>query len=156
MDVLISFAWFAAFGILVDAIHHLPCGSIWRWHFGSNTLCSRWKAAEAFSFMSAIVWLFSALVVRDLSLFELENYTNCLPGRLVHLPISWRWCRGKVSERVAVLSIVFWRCLILSTVPAVAGVVLVQHLRLPKPRGLDTIQSDMAKSTMNSLRLIAL
>lgn len=63
VDVLISFAWFAAFGILVDAIHHLPCGSIWNWHFGSQPLCARWKAAEAFSFLSAIMWLFSALVV---------------------------------------------------------------------------------------------
>lgn len=63
MDVLISFAWFAAFGILVDAIHHLPCGSIWSWRFGGDAVCGRWKAAEAFSFLSAIVWLMSAIVV---------------------------------------------------------------------------------------------
>jgi hypothetical protein len=65
-DVVISFAWFAAFGILVDAIHKLNCGSIWHWHFDtySTNSCGRWKAAEAFSFLSAIVWLTSALVVR--------------------------------------------------------------------------------------------
>ncbi|KAF7167212.1 hypothetical protein CNMCM5623_000607 [Aspergillus felis] len=64
VDVIISLAWFAAFGILVDAIHKLNCGSIWRWHFDtySNDSCGRWKAAEAFSFLSAIVWLASALV----------------------------------------------------------------------------------------------
>jgi hypothetical protein len=62
VDVLISFGWFAAFGILVDAIHDLPCGSIWSWHFRGDSVCSRWKAAEAFSFLSAIVWLVSALV----------------------------------------------------------------------------------------------
>ncbi|EAL91735.2 hypothetical protein KXW98_002690 [Aspergillus fumigatus] len=63
-DVVISFAWFAAFGILVDAIHKLNCGSIWHWHFNtySTNSCGRWKAAEAFSFLSAIVWLASALV----------------------------------------------------------------------------------------------
>ncbi|KAF7136748.1 hypothetical protein CNMCM5793_006217 [Aspergillus hiratsukae] len=63
-DVIISFAWFAAFGILVDAIHNMNCGSIWAWHFTTNTInaCGRWKAAEAFSFLSAIVWLASALV----------------------------------------------------------------------------------------------
>lgn len=61
-DILISFAWFAAFGILVDAIHHLPCGSIWSWRFGGDAVCGRWKAAEAFSFLSAIVWLVSAIV----------------------------------------------------------------------------------------------
>jgi hypothetical protein len=64
--VIISFAWFAAFGILVDAIHNMNCGSIWAWHFTTRTVnaCGRWKAAEAFSFLSAIVWLTSALVVR--------------------------------------------------------------------------------------------
>lgn len=62
MDILISFAWFAAFGILVDAINSLPCGSIWSWHFRGDSLCARWKAAEAFSFLSAIVWIVSALV----------------------------------------------------------------------------------------------
>jgi hypothetical protein len=63
VDILISFAWFAAFGILVDAIHHSSCGSIWSWRFGGEGFCGRWKAAEAFSFLSAIVWLVSALVV---------------------------------------------------------------------------------------------
>ncbi|KAJ5759940.1 hypothetical protein N7520_007096 [Penicillium odoratum] len=61
-DVLISFAWFAAFGILVDAIKQLPCGSIWSWSFRGDAVCARWKAAEAFSFLSAIVWLVSALI----------------------------------------------------------------------------------------------
>ncbi|EAW12762.1 MARVEL domain-containing protein [Aspergillus clavatus NRRL 1] len=62
-DVIISLAWFAAFGLLVDAIHKLNCGSIWQWHFvGDHTTCGRWKAAEAFSFLSAIVWMASALV----------------------------------------------------------------------------------------------
>ncbi|GKZ34996.1 hypothetical protein AbraIFM66950_005435 [Aspergillus brasiliensis] len=63
VDVIISLAWFAAFGILVDAIHKLNCGSIWHWGgLYRNNTCSRWKAAEAFSFISAIVWLASALV----------------------------------------------------------------------------------------------
>ncbi|OJJ99875.1 MARVEL domain-containing protein [Aspergillus aculeatinus CBS 121060] len=62
-DVIISFAWFAAFGILVDAIHKLNCGSIWYWGgIIHNNSCGRWKAAEAFSFISAIVWLASALL----------------------------------------------------------------------------------------------
>ncbi|OQE39772.1 hypothetical protein PENCOP_c006G02240 [Penicillium coprophilum] len=62
MDILISLAWFAAFGVLVDALHHMPCGSIWSWHFRGDRMCGRWKAAEAFSFLSAIVWLVSAIV----------------------------------------------------------------------------------------------
>jgi hypothetical protein len=64
VDVLISFAWFAAFGILVNAIQQLPCGSIWHWNgFLHDSVCGRWKAAEAMSFVSAILWLVSALVV---------------------------------------------------------------------------------------------
>ncbi|KAJ5966352.1 hypothetical protein N7481_013066 [Penicillium waksmanii] len=64
LDVLISFAWFAAFGLLVNTINQLPCGGIWNWNFirHRNDVCGRWKAAEAFAFLSAIVWLVSALV----------------------------------------------------------------------------------------------
>ncbi|KAJ5794917.1 hypothetical protein N7457_001516 [Penicillium paradoxum] len=61
-DIVISLAWFAAFGVLVDTIHKLPCGSIWSWQFRGNDTCGRWKAAEAFSFLSAIVWLVSGIV----------------------------------------------------------------------------------------------
>lgn len=66
MDILLSFAWFAAFGILVNAIQRLDCGNIWYWGdfaITNDDFCGRWKAAEAFSFLSAIVWLASAFVV---------------------------------------------------------------------------------------------
>lgn len=64
VDVILSLAWFAAFGILVDAIHKLDCGSIWHWGgFLSGDTCGRWKAAEAFAFLSAFVWLVSGIVV---------------------------------------------------------------------------------------------
>lgn len=67
VDIILSLAWFAAFGILVDAIHKLNCGSIWHWNnFLSGDTCGRWKAAEAFAFISAIVWLASGIVVRIL------------------------------------------------------------------------------------------
>ncbi|EYE98371.1 MARVEL domain-containing protein [Aspergillus ruber CBS 135680] len=63
IDIILSLAWFAAFGILVDAIHKLNCGSIWHWNnFLSGDTCGRWKAAEAFAFISAIVWLASGIV----------------------------------------------------------------------------------------------
>ncbi|KAL4821128.1 marvel domain-containing protein [Aspergillus spinulosporus] len=63
LDLLLSLAWFAAFGVQVDANHRLNCGSIWRWGFiTDDTYCGRWKAAQAFSFLSAIVWIVSALV----------------------------------------------------------------------------------------------
>lgn len=65
VDVVLALAWFAAFGILVDELNSLPCGSIWDWGvINDYNDCSRWKAAEAFSFLSAIVWLISGLLVR--------------------------------------------------------------------------------------------
>jgi len=65
LDLLLSLAWFAAFGLLVDALGDIGnCGSPWDWSgLASNTDdCSRWKAAEAFSFLSAIFWLASAIL----------------------------------------------------------------------------------------------
>jgi hypothetical protein len=78
VDILISFAWFAAFGVLVDTIRHLPCGSIWSWHFRGDQTCGRWKAAEAFSFLSAIVWLVSAIVVCDENVRYVPRYDQVL------------------------------------------------------------------------------
>ncbi|CAG8115687.1 unnamed protein product [Penicillium salamii] len=79
LDILISCAWFASFGVLVDYIKRQACGGIWSWHFGgwgSESLCGTWKAAEAFSFLSAIVWLASGLVVGVLSFIECRPCTN--------------------------------------------------------------------------------
>ncbi|PLB37919.1 MARVEL domain-containing protein [Aspergillus candidus] len=62
-DVIISCAWFAAFGILVDTIHKSSCGSTWDWGgITHGDSCGRWKAAEAFSFISACVWMVSGIV----------------------------------------------------------------------------------------------
>lgn len=63
LDLIISLAWFAAFGILVDALNGMPCGGIFHWgNIRGDGNCSRWKASEAFSFISAILWLASTLV----------------------------------------------------------------------------------------------
>ena len=72
MDIIISLAWFAAFGVLVDTIKTHYCGGIFSWHFGGwgESMCGKWKAAEAFSFLSAIVWLASGIVVRGRSVIE--------------------------------------------------------------------------------------
>ncbi|KKZ63703.1 hypothetical protein EMCG_02010 [[Emmonsia] crescens] len=62
-DLLVSFAWFAAFGVLVNALNKLNCGATFDWgHITDGGVCDRWKAVEAFSFISAILWLVSAIV----------------------------------------------------------------------------------------------
>jgi hypothetical protein len=64
MDLVMSGGWFAAFALLVMYIHDIDCGGAFHWSgitHGGN--CNQWKADEAFSFLSAIFWLCSALLV---------------------------------------------------------------------------------------------
>lgn len=102
VDVIISCAWFAAFGILVDTIHKSSCGSTWDWGgITHGDSCGRWKAAEAFSFISACVWMVSGIVVCSspsahppiyLSTYlSAEIYLHS-SGNLVYFPLpSFQW-----------------------------------------------------------------
>ncbi|PGG95747.1 hypothetical protein AJ80_09918, partial [Polytolypa hystricis UAMH7299] len=63
IDIILSLAWFAAFGLLVNSLNNLQCGRAFDWNnFLDDNICSRWKAANAFSFLSAIFWLVSAIL----------------------------------------------------------------------------------------------
>ncbi|KAF2264367.1 integral membrane protein [Lojkania enalia] len=64
IDLLFSAAWFAAFGVLVNWINRVNCGGIFHWGgiTRRGSYCGQWKAAEAFSFISAIFWLASFLL----------------------------------------------------------------------------------------------
>jgi hypothetical protein len=62
-DLIMFILWIVAFGLLVNWIEPLNCGSIWAW--GGITqagTCPKWNAAIAFSFLSAIFWIASAIV----------------------------------------------------------------------------------------------
>lgn len=64
VDFVLALAWFAAFGLLVNALGPVHCGGVF--HRGGDShggICGKWKASEAFSFLSAIFWLVSALLV---------------------------------------------------------------------------------------------
>lgn len=62
-DLVLFVLWIIAFGLLVNFIGPLHCGSIWAWgNITEKGTCQKWKAAVAFSFLSAIFWLISALV----------------------------------------------------------------------------------------------
>ena len=63
-DLLISVAWFAVFGLLVNYLHGSDCNSgVFDWtNVTTRDVCGRWKASEAFSFLSALFWLASAVV----------------------------------------------------------------------------------------------
>ncbi|KAI1366182.1 integral membrane protein [Xylaria arbuscula] len=70
LDFLISVTWFVAFGLLVSYLDG-ACGATFNWSNIAfrNDQCGEWKAVIAFSFLSAICWLASAIVgiiwVRD-------------------------------------------------------------------------------------------
>ncbi|KAI4861728.1 marvel domain-containing protein [Hypoxylon rubiginosum] len=71
VDVVISICWFVAFGLLVNALDG-PCGYVFDWggiSFRPEDQCGKWKAVEAFTFLSAVCWIVSAALdifwVRD-------------------------------------------------------------------------------------------
>jgi len=64
LDILMSILWFVAFGLIVDFIGD-DCGAVFNWdgiRLRGRSSCSTWKADIAFSFLSAICWLASAVV----------------------------------------------------------------------------------------------
>jgi hypothetical protein len=54
VDLVISIAWFVAGGLLVDYFGPLYCNG--------NSVCQMWQTDIAFSFLSAIFWLASAVL----------------------------------------------------------------------------------------------
>jgi succinate dehydrogenase hydrophobic anchor subunit len=69
-DFLLSAGWFADFAVLLIWLHKIDCGSAFGWN-GIQHLhndCTRWRASEAFAFLSAIFWFASFVLVRRMSL----------------------------------------------------------------------------------------
>jgi Membrane-associating domain len=63
MDLILAAVWFAAFGLLVKWLNGHGCGGTFNWGgMMDGGYCSKWKAAEAFSFLSAVCWLASAII----------------------------------------------------------------------------------------------
>jgi hypothetical protein len=71
VDIFISILWFVAFGLIVNLLGG-SCGGTFNWDniaLRGDDQCGKWKAVIAFSFLSAICWLVSAIIgiiwVRD-------------------------------------------------------------------------------------------
>ncbi|KAF9880733.1 hypothetical protein CkaCkLH20_01775 [Colletotrichum karsti] len=92
MDVFLSILWFVAFGLLVNLIGD-GCGPVFDWSNISprGDDCGRHKANIAFAFLSAIVWLASALI----GLFWVRRRTAVADNRApaVH---RRRWYNSRV------------------------------------------------------------
>ncbi len=66
-DFVLFVLWMVAFGLLVNFIGPLHCGSVFAWgDITQKGTCQRWKAAVAFSFLSSLFWLASCLLVSSL------------------------------------------------------------------------------------------
>ena len=73
-DLIMFLLWIIVYGLMVSFIAPLNCGSIWAWgDITQQGNCQKWKAATAFSFLSAVFWFVSALVVCYLALWVLKD-----------------------------------------------------------------------------------
>jgi hypothetical protein len=63
LDLVISLCWWAAFGLLVDLVGD-TCGAVFYWGNVAplGDFCGKTKAVIAFTFLSAVVWLASAIL----------------------------------------------------------------------------------------------
>jgi hypothetical protein len=55
---VVSLAWFAAFGLVMDGLDGITCGNLQglgTFVYSGN--CATWEAGEAFTFLSAFTWL---------------------------------------------------------------------------------------------------
>ncbi|KAI5462474.1 membrane-associating domain-containing protein [Mariannaea sp. PMI_226] len=62
-DIFISILWWVSFGLLVDLVGD-SCGAVFNWGNVAprGDICGKFKADIAFAFLSALLWLVSALV----------------------------------------------------------------------------------------------
>ncbi|KAG7288488.1 hypothetical protein NEMBOFW57_004841 [Staphylotrichum longicolle] len=89
-DLVISVAWFVAFGLLVDWLGG-NCGYVFDWDgigFNGTASCAQWKATIAFAFLSAICWLVSAI----LGIYWVRRHTAPVDGPYRRR----RWYRSRV------------------------------------------------------------
>jgi preprotein translocase subunit SecG len=86
-DFVMFVLWIIAFGLLVDQIGE-SCGGVFNWdNISFDEACGRFKALEAFTFLSAIVWLASAI----LGVYFMNKHTAVVDG-----PHRSRWYRYRV------------------------------------------------------------
>jgi len=64
LDLVWAISWLVVFGLVVNFLGSYHCSDEWHWDdYYFDDHCGRWRAEEAFSFLSAILWLCSGLLV---------------------------------------------------------------------------------------------
>ncbi|KAG0645172.1 hypothetical protein D0Z07_9289 [Hyphodiscus hymeniophilus] len=62
-DLILFILYIVAFGLLVNYVGPMNCGSVWNWHgITGKSECAKSKADVAFAFLAAIFFLASALI----------------------------------------------------------------------------------------------
>ena len=84
-DLVFTAGWAAAFGVLVRYFNTQACGSAWAWtgfSLSRSNTCGQWKAAQAFSFLSLVVW-FATFVLGVITYHRLSRQpvVNEGPGK---------------------------------------------------------------------------
>jgi hypothetical protein len=63
VDIFLSLAWFAAFALMYLFTRDTCNSRAFDWNgITSGGTCDRWRAVQAFAFLSAVFWLVSAVV----------------------------------------------------------------------------------------------
>jgi len=95
-DFIISIMWFVAFGLMVDWLNG-ACGYVFDWDgidVNGNGTCAEWKANVAFAFLSAIVWLVSAILGIYWVRRHTTAYRTTVPAGTAYR--RRRWYRSRV------------------------------------------------------------
>lgn len=95
-DFVISVMWFVAFGLLVDWLDG-ACGNVFDWDgidINDRNSCTELKANIAFAFLSAIVWLVSAILGIYWVRRHTRTYRSTVPAGTPYR--RRRWYRSRV------------------------------------------------------------
>ena len=83
-DLFISFAWFAAFGSLMEYVDCYHCTtSPFNIHYRNKIgdgLCNEWRVAEAFAFITGVFFLGNAIIIYAEFFSSKRRSTNSSPG----------------------------------------------------------------------------
>ncbi|KAL7937041.1 membrane-associating domain-containing protein [Trichoderma chlorosporum] len=91
VDLILSLAWWASFGLLVNMLGD-SCGYVFNWsnvHPVHGDQCGKFKADIAFAFLSALLWLVSAL----LGIFWVRGRERTAQVDAAHRQSHRRWYR---------------------------------------------------------------
>ncbi|OAL55517.1 hypothetical protein IQ07DRAFT_639192 [Pyrenochaeta sp. DS3sAY3a] len=83
-DLVFTGGWAAVFGLLVSWFNGANCGSAWNWtgfSLSRSNMCGQWRAAQAFSFLSMVVW-FATFVLGILTVHRLNRRSTVRGSRV--------------------------------------------------------------------------